>query len=504
MNRIFIIFLLLLAGSLPILAKTGRYRAMWRTDPASTMVLGWEQISGKAPKVYFQEAANPNSLWFEHPSDRQVEVRQMQTNFARLSGLKPDTRYRFFIRDSEMDSPIMAFHTAPAAATTPITLIAGGDSRNNRLARQQINALAARMQPLAILFSGDMTDWASVTEWQEWLDDWQLTITRDGRLIPIIVARGNHEPSNDLLLDLFDLPHPDLYYALGFGGDLLRVYTLNSMAPVYGKQQKWLRDDLESHGADYTWRIAQYHHPIRPHQRRKKEQLAQWDAWAGLFYEHNVQLVQECDAHVFKVTWPIRPASGPGSDEGFIRDDKQGTIYIGEGGWGAPLRKADDAKPWTRSYGSFHQFNWMRISDRGIDIRVIKSESFRFAKSLPSLSYGELPQGLSFHDIQHQEKLVLRAEDSPTICEALLEPDHFPMVSLNGRNHLQVPYKLANPAEIEIRFINLRKQIIHTESHHKSAGNFMQSVPVQHLPPGKYVLQVLANGQSIMQRLVLK
>jgi hypothetical protein len=77
-------------------------------------------------------------------------------------------------------------------------------------------------------------------------------------------------------------------------------------------------------------------------------------------------------------------------------------------------------------------------------------------------------------------------------------------VSLDGRKHLQVPYKLAKPAEIEIRFINLRKQIIHSESHYKSAGNFMQSVGVQHLPPGKYVLQVLANGKSIMQRMVLK
>ncbi len=504
MSRFLIIILLLIAASIPLLAKTGRYRAMWRTDPSSTMVIGWEQISGHSPKVYYQEAEHPNSVWFEHRPDRLAEVRHMNTCFARLSGLKPDTRYRFFIRDSEDDSPVMAFHTAPGTCATPITLIAGGDSRNNRLARQQINTLAARMQPLAILFSGDMTDWATSDEWKEWLDDWQLTITQDERLIPIIVARGNHEPSNDLLTDLFDVPHPDVYYALGFGGDLLRIYTLNSMAPVYGKQQQWLKEDLESHGSRYTWRIAQYHHPMRPHQRRKKEQLAQWDAWAGLFYKHNVQLVQESDAHVFKVTRPIRPATGPGSDEGFIMDETRGTIYIGEGGWGAPLRKADDAKPWTQSYGSFHQFNWMRITDQGIDLRVIKADPSRFAKSLPSLSYGNLPLGLTFHNMQSQDKLVLQVKDNRSKLNPLSATDHFPIVTLEGRKHLQVPYKLAKPAQIEIRFLNLRKQVIQSESHAKSAGNFMQSVEVQHLPPGKYVLQVLANGQYIMQRMVEK
>ena len=100
---------------------------------------------------------------------------------------------------------MMYFHTAPDDPSTPITFIAGGDSRNNRSARKRLNLLAGQMQPLAILFSGDMTDMCTAREWQQWLDDWQLTITSDRRLIPIIAARGNHETSNSILEDLFAL-----------------------------------------------------------------------------------------------------------------------------------------------------------------------------------------------------------------------------------------------------------------------------------------------------------
>ena len=35
-----------------------------------------------------------------------------------------------------------------------------------------------------------MTGGDSNREWKEWLDDWQLTIGQDGRMTPIVPARG--------------------------------------------------------------------------------------------------------------------------------------------------------------------------------------------------------------------------------------------------------------------------------------------------------------------------
>ena len=62
----------------------------------------------------------------------------------------------------------------------------------------------------------------------------------------------------------------------------------------------------------------------------------------------------ESDAHLVKSTWPIRPSTDADNEEGFIRDDKNGTVYVGEGCWGAPLRGADDNKSWTRDSDSFN------------------------------------------------------------------------------------------------------------------------------------------------------
>ncbi|HAP63004.1 MAG TPA: metallophosphoesterase, partial [Cytophagales bacterium] len=66
--------------------------------------------------------------------------------------------------------------------------------------------------------------------------------------------------------------------------------------------------------------------PMRPHVGSKSEGNNQYNNWANLFYNYGVKLGVECDAHTVKSTWPIRPSTGSGSDEGFVRDDANGTV----------------------------------------------------------------------------------------------------------------------------------------------------------------------------------
>lgn len=499
-NRFRFLFLLIL---IPLFSfgRTGRYRTMWRTDPATSMVIGWELISGRQSRVLFQEDGGGQSTWQVHFPDKMVTSKDMQNYFARLEGLTPDTRYRFVVRDSEGDSRMMYFHTAPGTPETPITFIAGGDSRNNRSARKRLNKLAGHMQPMAILFSGDMTDMCTSREWQEWLDDWQLTITADQRVIPVVVARGNHETSNGILEDIFDIPSEDAWYALGFGGSLVRVYTLNSLAPIHGRQTRWLEEDLKQKGDAFTWRIAQYHFPIRPHTRRKKERVDQLDAWGGLFHQHRVQLAQESDSHVAKITWPIKPSGGPGSEEGFVRDDIEGTVYIGEGSWGAPLRPADDAKSWTREIGSFHQFNWLCVRQDGLEIRVIQADKSLSAKPLRSLSYGELPNGIACWAIGGSDHIRLKSDVDP-MAEWISEAERFPVIELEGRRSLQIPYRLQTGQTIRVEFINTRREVVKRLAFDRDAGNYLEGVQVHDLPAGRYILTVFADDEPIMRRIV--
>jgi len=355
-------------------ATTDKYRIMWRDDPATTMVISWNQASGHSAVVHYgttDEGTNANAYPNTKTSDKVEDNNiNMENHFARLTGLQPNTAYYFVIKDNEGTSERFWFKTTPDVNTERLSFIAGGDSRNNRVPRVNANKLVAKLRPHAVLFGGDFTDRATIHQWADWLDDWQHTIGADGRMIPIVATQGNHEGSSLNLSKYFDLPNDDVYYAFTFGGDLIRAYTLNTEITIGGDQTNWLAGDLAASN-DVTWRMAQYHKGIRPHVAGKAEGFPQYVNWAPLFEQHKVQLVVECDAHTVKTTWPIVPSTDTGSDEGFIQDDCNGTVYVGEGCWGAPLRANDDPKPWTRDSGMFNQFKWIFVDQQKIEVRTI-------------------------------------------------------------------------------------------------------------------------------------
>jgi hypothetical protein len=102
----------------------------------------------------------------------------------------------------------------------------------------------------------------------------------------------------------------------------------------------------------------------------------QYRNFVPLFEKYpNLKLCLENDSHTCKTTWPIVSDNGPGSEEGFKRDDAKGIVYVGEGCWGAPLRAADDLKCWTRDAEAINQFNWIFVSKDKIEVRTVKYEN---------------------------------------------------------------------------------------------------------------------------------
>jgi hypothetical protein len=80
---------------------------------------------------------------------------------------------------------------------------------------------------------------------------------------------------------------------------------------------------------------------------------------------------------------------------GFIRDDKFGTTFVGEGCWGAPIRANNDNKSWTRASGSFNQVNWICVTPEKIFARTILVDSIGKVTGTidPTDPFG-LPEGL--------------------------------------------------------------------------------------------------------------
>lgn len=381
-NHLFLSTLFLFI-TLSLSANTDRYRLILTSDPATSITIGWDQISGHNPIVYYgteDHGIKHDSYLYSKKVDRKISYRGMDNYFARLRGLLPNTVYYFVIKDSRETSKRFWFRTAPNDLSR-LSFIAGGDSRNNRVPRQKANQLVSKLKPHAVFFGGDMTNRNNSRQWKRWFEDWQLTTSADGRMIPIIPARGNHENST-VIFNLFDTPNSDSYFAITFGDNMLRAYTLNSEISVAGNQKTWLAKDLNNHSSA-QWKMAQYHKPMRPHTKGKSDGNSEYNAWAKLFYENNVRVVIDCDSHTAKTTWPIKPSHAPGSDAGFIRDNLRGTVYAGEGCWGAPLRRNNDDKKWTRNSGSFNQFKLIFMDTAKIEIRTIRVNN---ASSVGSVS----------------------------------------------------------------------------------------------------------------------
>jgi len=337
-----------------------RLRLTWWSDPASSAAIGWEQPSGGAELRY-----DERSYWLEHKRLRfkvsaQLPSREGEAYWAQLTGLKPDTAYQFEIHSERGARSGLWFVTAPDQPKA-ITLIAGGDSRNHREVRREANRLVAQLSPTAVLFGGDFTAQDTKRQWRKWLDDWQLSISADGRLTPLIPTRGNHD-SEQGLERAWGRAHPRFYYTTALGGDLLRVYTLNSERPAGGEQLKWLSAELKA-DEGVALKIAQYHKPMRPHTGMKMEGFDEYEHWSPLFAAHELDLAIECDSHLMKVTWPLKP--DPDGSQGFKRVSHGGTVFIGEGGWGAPLRSVSDLKPWTMKSGRINHIFFIEITAEG-------------------------------------------------------------------------------------------------------------------------------------------
>ena len=379
-------------------ATTEKYRLSLRDDPSSTIVIGWNQVSGANATVYYGTIDHGTNIGLYSnlkTVDRSQSWKGMNNRFARLTGLTPNTVYYFVVTDADGSSARMSFRTLPNVPTEKLSIIAGGDSRNNRVPRRNANTLVAKLRPHAVMFGGDYTSGNSDSEWSDWFDDWQYTIAADGRMTQLIATRGNHESSNSDVYNLFDVPSTDVYYALTLGGSLLRVYTLNTETSIAGNQTTWLLNDLIASQGAATWKFAQYHKPMRPHTASKSEGNTQYNSWSGLFNTYNVKLVVECDAHTVKTTWPVVPSNTSGSDEGFIRDDVNGTVYVGEGCWGAPLRSNNDDKNWTRNSGQFNHVNWIFIDQNNVEARKIEVDNSTSSGVNTDATRFATPNGLS-------------------------------------------------------------------------------------------------------------
>jgi hypothetical protein len=349
------------------------WRVVWTTDPAHEAVIAWTTAKpakdnavhydtrsrqAQLPQYRFQQQAAATGKYSD--DDPQLHYATVE-----LKKLKPDTTYWFVIRSDGATTREFHFRTAPQG-DAEFKLLYGGDSRSNRDSRRDMNRrmrslLAEDPDILALAHGGDYVyDGDKLDLWAEWLTDHELTVTAEGRMLPIIPARGNHEADSVIFDEIFHSPGGKArnYYATPIGNEFLLV-NLNTEISAGGDQADFLEKTLKDH-TTVRWQCANYHRPAYPAVKKPSSALRHW---VPIFEKYDLDVAFESDGHTWKRTAAVRDG----------KPDPTGVTYIGEGGLGVRQRTPDPDRWYFKEgkVGSSHHVQKITVTKDKLKVETI-------------------------------------------------------------------------------------------------------------------------------------
>ena len=330
--------LLILAGAAPAWAQTPEQaRVVWGENPGREATISWStRGAGTTHEVHYDTVSRNGQVPGYRFTATQVNSGSynggsFSYHHAPVTGLDPSTRYYFVLVSDGAISSEYHFTTAPVDAR-PFKILYGGDSRSDRNNRRAMNRVIADLvagdpEIIGFVHGGDyIATGSSLSQWDNWLSDYQDTITADGQITPIIPTRGNHEGNGVLYNTVFAWPGgPDVDYFSTVLGSYVLWITLDSNSSMAGNQRTWLEAQLVWGQSNVVWIMPSYHRPAYPAVKSPGGAL---EHFVPLFEQYRVDVVCESDGHVLKRTVPIL--------KGAMNPD--GVTYVGEGGLGVSQR----------------------------------------------------------------------------------------------------------------------------------------------------------------------
>ena len=335
-------------------------RSTWKEDPQTKATISWSTKSaGSSHTVYLSTKSQKGKL-----SGYKMKVKAEANgeftgskgtcfyHHARVKGLKPSTKYYFVMVSNKTVSKEYYFITAPDDDRT-FTLLFGGDSRSGKSARQSVNKMMSGLQSkdknlIALAHGGDFINsgrnWG---QWNSWLSDNELLIAKDGRVLPIIPAKGNHD-GGKIIFEVFDLVGKPFYFTTQLSGNATLI-TLDTNISGGGNQAQFLKTELEKNKGS-KWLLAQYHRPLYPAVKSPAKHKV---FWCPLFEKYNLDVGLEADGHNIKRTVPIRKD----------KHDPKGVVYVGEGGLGVGQRTPKKDRWYLKSPG---------MADKGHHVMILE------------------------------------------------------------------------------------------------------------------------------------
>ncbi|MBA4147747.1 MAG: metallophosphoesterase family protein [Verrucomicrobia bacterium] len=358
-SRLGLLAAFLFATAYPGTAQTNEFDPpalylSWQRDPSTTMTIQWHTLDATGRSELQFKKLEGGSWSTAKGSSEPMPYSTRIIHTVELTKLTADTYYLFRFTGNARE---YKFRTMPLDLKKPVRFISGGDVYHQRDLMDQMNALAAKLDPAFVVLGGDLayavggknSDKDNVQRWYDYFDSWkQLAVAPDGRLIPHLVTIGNHEvvgfwdktPADALgFYALFAMPGKQGYNHLDFG-NYMTLLLLDSQhtRPVAGAQTKWLEQTL-SKRKRVPHLFPVYHIPGYPSVRsfdggeNGHISAAIREHWSPLFEKHGVKISFENHEHAFKRTHPIRNG----------KVDMEGVTYLGDGAWGVRLRETHPA-----------------------------------------------------------------------------------------------------------------------------------------------------------------
>ena len=193
-----------------------QWRVIWTKEPSTKATISWttaKKGSGHKVRYGIRSEGKLNEVGKILEAQRSGAYSGAKGQYyhhARISGLKPSTTYHFEVESDGKKSPVLHFTTAPSD-DREFRLLFGGDSRTGIDARAQVNLLMADLsekddQFIAFAHGGDYIVSGRIwSQWSTWLSQHELTVTKSGKVLPIIPTRGNHD-GGPLYDEIFDTP----------------------------------------------------------------------------------------------------------------------------------------------------------------------------------------------------------------------------------------------------------------------------------------------------------
>jgi hypothetical protein len=237
---------------------------------------------------------------------------------AALHGLVPASLARYRVAIGGVDRGGGEVRLVDPAR--PLTFVVYGDTRNGPDAAARVAAIAGRLEPDFVLFTGDVALAGNAEDgWRDFFASQAPLLAH----VPLYPALGNHEiyrdPDAVRFRSAFVLPdggRERLYYSFRWGPALFLVLDGNAVTAV---QTRWLAGALDAAARDRVPHVFALVHQaplsVAEHCGAAPEQAE----WIALFERHRVRAVFA------------------GHDHAYERMERNGVRYFVSGGAGAPL-----------------------------------------------------------------------------------------------------------------------------------------------------------------------